>query len=91
MASPTAMHINPPRRKGNRGKHKGEGHPMGHHKGHPVPGHMPLPHGPSNFHFQHGQVHGNGFNGAIRHMWGNPHTHHVIPGKGILPIHHAQS
>lgn len=42
------------------------------------------PYGQQAWHFQEGPVHeGNGFNGAIKHLWHAP-AQMTIPGKGIV-------
>jgi hypothetical protein len=43
---------------------------------------LPLPHGTVPYHFRHGGVEGNGFNGQIRHLWQPPPKTHTIPGLG---------
>jgi hypothetical protein len=47
------------------------------------PGSLTLPYGSTPWHFTHNGVAGNGFNGAIKHMWG-PTRGIIMPGKGYV-------
>lgn len=47
-------------------------------------GRLPTPHGSTPWHFRHGPIEGNGFNGVIRHMWRTPVESMAIPGVGLV-------